>query len=928
MQPLLTPEFPSQTDGPQLDIEQFQLTKRRTLSLIHQTERTSFETDDEQDEHKTSFVHSFGLTSMEAEKRLRECGPNEITEKEVPLWYVFISLLWEPMPIMIWIAAAVEAGISNFPDMGILLGIQFMNASISFYETMKAGNAVAALKNSLKPSCSVKRDGKWIDGFNASLLVPGDLVKLFIGGAVPADCYLNEGQLDIDQSAMTGESLPVTMFEGDIAKMGSNVMRGETEATVESTGKNTFFGKTAAMLQGDAETSNLQKLLIRIMVILTAISLTLSSIVLVYLIEEGEDVQEALSFTVVLIVASIPLAIEIVTTTTLALGSNEMSRFGAIVSRLNAIEDMAGMNMLCSDKTGTLTKNKMEIQKDTPIYQPGLDQYQLLLYAAMAAKWQEKPKDALDTLVLGPNGADLAKLDATMDQLEYMPFDPKVKRTEGTVRIKATGETFKVTKGAPHIIAQLDGNLDTRDKVEQKVQELAIDGIRSLAVAKTDSEGNWRVLGIITFLDPPRDDTAETIRRAVQNGVPVKMITGDHLNIAIKTAKDLNLANPENIQGPSRLPMLNEEGKPPVNLLRDYRDIIESAAGFAQVFPEHKFLIVEAYRQMGYKVGMTGDGVNDAPALKRADVGVAVCGATDAARAAADIVLTREGLSTIVDGITVARCIFQRIKNFIVYRVAATLQLLIFFFIAVLCFRPHEYALRLPVPDSVENWPNFFHMPVLMLMLITLLNDGTMITVGYDNVTPSASPEVWNLRSLFFVSSVLGGVACFSSLLLLAAALSSSADNSVFHSLGIHKLTYGEITTMIYLKVSVSDFLTLFSARTGDKFFWSSRPATILIAASVLALGTSTGLACGWPTSSVDSIAVEGLAHNGVWLPIAIWIYCGCWWLVQDVLKVYTFELMYHYNMFDINQTNSMQKEAQKKALLLKTEEKKKSLKA
>ena len=796
--------------------------------------------------------------------------------------------------------------------MSILLGIQFMIASISFYEITKAGNAVAALKNSLKPSCSVKRDGRWIDGFDATMLVPGDLVKLYIGGAVPADCYLNEGQLDIDQSAMTGESLPVTMFEGDIAKMGSNVMRGECDATVESTGKNTFFGKTASMLEGDNETSNLQKLLIRIMVVLTILSLGLSAIVLTYLLLKKEDFSNALSFTVVLIVASIPLAIEIVTTTTLALGSNEMSKFGAIVSRLGAIEDMAGMNVLCSDKTGTLTKNKMEIQPDTPVYESGLNQYQILQYAAMAAKWQEKPKDALDTLVLGPGGADLAKLDETVEQIEYMPFDPKVKRTESTVRRLDTKEVFKVTKGAPHIIAHLDSNLEIREKVEKKVQELAVDGIRSLAVAKTDARGDWHMMGIITFLDPPREDTAETIRRAIKNGVPVKMVTGDHLNIAIKTAKDLGLANPEAIQGPTHLPMLDADGKVPSNLLKDYRGIIEGASGFAQVFPEHKFLIVEAYRQMGYKVGMTGDGVNDAPALKKADVGVAVMGATDAARAAADIVLTREGLSTIVDGIYVSRCIFQRIKNFVIYRVAATLQLLIFFFIAVLSFHPKQYAEQFNF-SGAPDYPDFFHMPVLMLMLITLLNDGTMITVGYDNVTPSDRPEVWNLRSLFFVSSVLAGVACISSLILLHIGLDSVNPDGLFGQLGLAPLQFGQITTMMYLKVSVSDFLTLFSARTGDNFFWHSKPANLLLGASVVALSASTGLACGWPDSTVDTIQVIGLAHAAPKsLAVFVWLYCILFWFVQDAAKVLTYKFMARYNLFDINQTETKDKAAQR----------------
>lgn len=546
----------------------------------------------------------------------------------------------------------------------------------------------------------------------------------------------------------------------------------------------------------------------------------------------------------------------------------------------------------------------------------GMDQAKLLLYAAMAAKWNEKPRDALDTLVLGPGGADIAILDTIVEQLEYIPFDPKIKRTEATIRTLETKEVYKVTKGAPHIISMLDDDLVIREQVEKKVSDLALDGIRSLAVAKTDVTGKWKFLGMITFLDPPRSDTAETIRRSIGNGVPVKMITGDHLNIAIKTAKDLQLQNPEKIEGPTHLPMLDKDGKAPANLVRDYRDVIERASGFAQVFPEHKYLIVETYRQLGYKVGMTGDGVNDAPALKRADIGIAVMGATDAARAAADIVLTHEGLSTIVDGIFVSRCIFQRIKNFIVYRVAATLQLLVFFFIAVLAFHPNDYAIANGVAASqLDTWPPFFHMPVLMLMLITLLNDGTLISVGYDNVTPSESPEVWNLRVLFVVSTVLGAVACFSSLVLLWACLDSWNPDGLFARWGLAPISYGQVTTVIYLKVSVSDFLTLFSARTNDGFFFSSRPAYILLGAAGLALSISTILACTWPSGKVDTIEVTGLALAAPKeLAIYIWIYCLIFWFIQDACKVGIYVLMKEYNVFDINQVDTLTKRAKKAA--------------
>jgi H+-transporting ATPase len=380
------------------------------------------------------------------------------------------------------------------------------------------------------------------------------------------------------------------------------------------------------------------------------------------------------------------------------------------------------------------------------------------------------------------------------------------------------------------------------------------------------------MLGLLTFLDPPRPDTKQTIEDARSYKVAVKMITGDHMLIAKETARALNMG--DNILSSTGLPVLDPitKEKPP-NLKAKYGPMCLAADGFAQVFPEHKYLIVETLRELGYKVGMTGDGVNDAPALKRADVGIAVSGATDAARAAADIVLTEEGLSTIVHGIVIARCIFVRIRNFITYRISATLQLLVFFFISVFAFKPSDYQ---------SDWPSFFHMPVIMLMLITLLNDGTLIAIGYDNVVASREPEKWNLRVLFSLGCVLGGVACLSSLLLLYALLDSYEAGGFFQATGMGGISYGQITTAIYLKVSISDFLTLFSSRTGDDWFWSSRPAPILFGAAAFALTTSTILACVWPASTIDGVDTEGLAyHTPYYLAALIWLYCIIWWFIQ-----------------------------------------------
>merc|ERR1719449_413952 len=793
------------------------------------------------------------------------------------------------MPRMIWLATFIEI-INNYIDMGILIFINIANASIAFYEITKAGDAVEALKKSLKPKATVKRDGKW-QVIDATLVVPGDMVLLASGSAIPADCRTNKGEIDADQAALTGESLPVTLYQGDKCLMGSTVARGETEGTVEFTGVNTFFGKTAALLAATEEVSNMQKLLMLIVFTTTTLSLVMCSIVLVY-VTTIVSFMDALSFAVVLMVASIPMAIEIVCTTTLALGSKELSAQGAIVTRLAAIEDMAGMAILCSDKTGTLTLNEMHIQEYTPVYSPGVTQYSLLRFAAMAAKWQEPARDALDKLTLGQ--VDMKSMEI-MEQLDYLPFDPIIKRTEGTVKDTKTGEVYKTSKGAPHVLLKLVQDSNGCDSslaktIEHDVTELGKRGIRAIAVAKTDKNEVWRMMGLLTFLDPPRPDTKWTVEKAVDYGVAVKMITGDHLLIALETARVLNMG--DCIQTGSGIPLLDPETKAkPPHLSRDYGDKFLAADGFAQTFPEHKYLIVEGLRELGYRVGMCGDGVNDSPALKRADVGIAVFGATDAAKAASDIVLTEPGLSTIVEGILISRRIWCRVRSFLTYRIAATLQLLCFFFIAVFAYRPNDYMPKdwqhdPEFMDTIE-WPPFFHMPVLMLMLITLLNDGTLITIGYDYAVAPTTPPTWNLPFLFSMAFVQSFVAMISSVNLLHILLHSWDEDSLMRTLGLGGISYGKITSSIYLKVSVSDFLTLFSARAGGDWFFMVKPAPVLLGGAMFALTCSTCFAMFWPKSYPDGIQTEGLVQSPPYmLEVFVWSWSLSWWLAEDAAKV------------------------------------------
>eukprot|EP00039_Didymoeca_costata_P032203 m.37061 g.37061 ORF g.37061 m.37061 type:complete len:948 (+) comp9237_c0_seq2:248-3091(+) len=887
-------------------------------------------------------MNETGLTSAEAADLLTLHGRNELPETRLSSWRIFVSGLIGPMPFMLWAAAIVEMALENYVDGSILFCILFVNATIAWYERIKAGNAVDALKSALVASAEVLRDQKWVK-IESALIVPGDIVKLGSGGSVPADCKLHVGTIDVDQSSLTGESLPVTLTEGELAMMGCTVSRGECNATVQKTGAKTYFGQTAALINSASKSGDggdMNRVILTTMLVLSVASLALCIASSIYLKLKGESYRDALEFAVVVLVASIPLALEVVVTTTLALGATQLSKHGAIVSRLSALEQLAGVDILCSDKTGTLTMNEMQIQQqcvmfannsirssetlaiqdDHPEQQEDCESSQdfLLTHAALATRWREVPRDALDTMVLG--AANLMACDA-FTQLDYVPFDPAVKVTKATVQRKLDGRVLSVCKGAPHVVINMcNPTHAARTHAMHEVEALGARGIRALAIAiavhddvvpNIEAVSNWQLAGLLTFLDPPRPDTKDTVDKAAENGVEVKMLTGDHILIAREMARMLSMGT--QILSASTLPKdVDPEDK---KLGLRYGNMCLNSNGFAEVNPGHKYMIVEAIRQSGHIVAMTGDGVNDAPALKRADVGIAVEGATDAARAASDIVLTQPGLSTIIDAIIVSRGVFQRMRSFLVYRISATVQLLLFFSIAVFVFRPTKYAPSDEDASVDKLYPTYFHVPVLFLMLITLLNDGCLLTIGYDNVTPSKHPAKWNLPVLFLVAIVMSLVALFSSLLLLHFALASSRDGSVFHMLGLPELHFDQIITLMYLKISISDFLTLFSARTNDKFFFHSMPSLSLCVAATVSLVISSVLASFWPKSMLDSLHIRGLAigEGNKLMPLYVWAYSLFWWIIQDVVKVLLYKVIGACELFGYVPDNHPPKKGKKK---------------
>jgi len=835
-----------------------------------------------------------GLTSSEVEERLAKYGPNALADSKDSLILQFLKCFWGPMPVMIWIAIIVEAINKDVPDFLVLLALQMLNGGISFIEAKNAGEAIDALKNTLAPQAEVKRNSKWFK-LPARELVPGDLIQLKIGNIIPADCKICDGEdpLQVDQAALTGESLPVTIWPGSDCKMGSAVKVGEAEALVIATGSNTFLGRAASLVASVVQVGNFQIVMFRITMILLAMASVLCTIIFFFLIFEAKlGVLNTIAICVVLLVASIPIAMQVVCTSTLAVGSRRLAQKGAIVARLSSIEELAGMSMLCSDKTGTLTKNELVL--NDPILFDELSADELVMVSALATKMTGAmgERDAIDTVIV--NACDQNAL-KQYKQLAFVPFNPTDKRTEATIE-KADGSQFRVAKGAPQVLLNMCANPEKyRAQCDESMVRLADRGYRPVAVSVTNDQGEWELKGMLSLFDPPRDDTAETIRIALTLGVEVKMITGDHVLIAKETARQLNMGT--NIHSVHVLDDVEKNSS-----TRQLNDFVRKADGFAEVFPEHKFKIVDVLRDEGFVTGMTGDGVNDAPALKRADVGIAVEGSTEAAQAAADIVLTEPGLYTIIDAIIRSRKIFQRMRNYVMYRIACSFQLLIFLFISVLTIKPQAYF------GTVSVNSHAFVLPVTALVIITILNDGTIITISHDKVIPDNSPSKWLLPEAVGIASALGFCTTVASYLLLRAGTicanpnisqtlaTIASDTGAARSVvctwigtkqtpsGDWYIEFGELLAAVYLEVSITDFLTVFAARTRS-FAFTRRPGYALLCALVVANSASTILAAFWPFPN-SGAGTDNLSPIPGKLIGVVWIYSIIEFIVQDMFKV------------------------------------------
>jgi len=771
-----------------------------------------------------------GLTSSEAGKRLQQYGPNALEEKKTSTLLKLLGYFWGPIPWMIEVAALLSAIVRHWPDFWIIMALLLFNAGIGFWQEFTAGNAVEALKKQLALKARVLRDGTWRD-IDASRLVPGDIVRIRLGDIIPADVTLLEGDyLSVDQSALTGESLPVTKREGDEAWSGTIAKQGEVVAEVTATGKKTEFGKTEGLVEQAETVSHFQKAVLTIGDYLIYISLALVAVLIVVGLFRHAYWLDLVQFALILTVASIPVAMPAVLSMTMAVGAMALSRRKAIVTRLESIEEMASMDVLCSDKTGTLTRNKLTLGAIETF--AAEDEKSLLLHAALASM-KENP-DAIDAAIL--QGLEHPDALQNYEQIHFTPFDPVHKRTEATIHGK-DGVTFQVSKGAPQVMMAMC-KLDDMEsnRASQTVDKFAEQGYRALGVAhKTEDGDHWIFDGILSLFDPPREDSAAMIASVRDHGVDVKMVTGDNVSIGKQIAGKLGMGT-----------NILEAGELTGEDVFTSAKAIEKADGFAQVYPEHKFNIVKGLQTLGHIAGMTGDGVNDAPALKQADVGIAVSGATDAARAAADLVLTAPGLSVIINAIEEARRIFVRMNSYAIYRISETIRIMFFVVLTMVFF-------------------NFYPITAVMIILLAFLNDVPIMTIAFDRTQLDEKPVRWNMHRVITVATSMGIVGVVGSFLMLLLAKN-----------WLH-LDVAQIQTYVFLKMAVAGHLVLFVARTEGHFWKRPFPAPVLIWSAIVTKVVGTLLAAyGF-----------GLITPITWPEIAlIWSYSIISACITDLVKV------------------------------------------
>lgn len=731
--------------------------------------------------------NSSGLSGEEATTRLAQEGPNAVPEAKAHPLIGFARKFWGLSAWMIELIVIVSFFLQKWTDLWIALALLLVNAGLSFLQEHRASAAVSALRKRLQVTARARRDQVW-QPIPAQELVPGDVVRVRSGDFVAADAQIIAGTLRVDQSALTGESRELAKTSNDLLYSGSIVREGEATAVVTATGLKTFFGRTTHLVESAHPKLHIEEVITRVVRWLFLIVAILVAVALVASFVEGLHPIDILPLLLVLLMSAVPVALPVMFTVSMAVGSMELARRGVLVTRLSAAEDAANMDMICADKTGTLTMNRLSFLGALP--EPGFTAEDVLRMGALAS--QEADQDPIDLAFLRAIG-DRKLVDSGAALISFTPFSPKTRRTEALVEHGSI--RTRVMKGALRTVAEAAG-LDSAAvaALEAKATEEAKQGVRALAVARADGEGPWQFVGLALLRDAPRPDSRQLIDELRSLGVAVKMLTGDALPVARAVASELGLGEIV------RAPELHAAGGAAAT---GTRELIQGSSGFAEVFPEDKFVVVKSLQAAGHVVGMNGDGVNDAPALRQAEVGIAVSGATDVAKGAASVVLTTEGLRGIVDLVRNGRAIYQRVLTWIINKVSSAILTSAFVVVAFLA-------------------TGKFVISALGMVLLLFMTDFVKIALSTDRVHPSSNPETWNIGPLVGLAVLLGIAMLLEALVLLAVGWRA-------FDLGNHP---GQLQTFTFQTMLFFALFSIVSIRE-RRAFWASRPSTILAVALV-----------------------------------------------------------------------------------------------
>jgi len=773
-----------------------------------------------------------GLTESEAKSRIEKFGENKIVEEKRNPLVEFFSRYWGPMPWLLELAMALSFILGHYLGMIIIFVLLTVNVTIGFLHARSSQKALEFLKKRLAIKARVLRDGKWVIK-NASEIVPGDIFVVGLGDLVPADTKIVSGELSVDQSALTGESLPVNVRQSDVIFSSSIVTRGEAKCVTVNTGANTYFGRTAELVKVAKPKSHQEEIMIAIIKYMMYLGTAATALVSVYAVLTNIDILSILTFATIFLIGAVPVALPAVLTIVQAVGAMELTKKGVLVTRLDSIEDAASMDVLCLDKTGTITQNKLSIIDLVPFF--GYKKDDVAIIAGLASK--EESKDAIDLTVIEHAKAFGADFNL-YKQVSFTPFDPSIKRSEAIVENK--GERFKAVKGSPQIVISICKGMDeeSRGGVNKVVEESSQKGYRTLAVARSEGDDldNLRFIGLLSLADPIRPDSKGTIEEAKGLGVKPMMLTGDNINIAKEIARQSSI-------GDKIIRMINLKNLSEVERAKT----IEECDGFAEIYPEDKYRIVKLLQSKGHMVGMTGDGINDAPALRQAEMGIAVSNSTDVAKASASIVLTEQGVGVITDAIKTSRQIYQRMLSWVINKVTKVIQ-----FIGLLTlgfFLLHDVVISL-----------------LGMVLLVFANDFVTMSLATDKVKHTSNPNTWNVKDITLASLIIG------MLLVVAGAIAILIGINYFH-LGLEKLH-----TFVMLTLIFTSLFRVYTVRE-RKHFWSSRPGKELLVSTIAAI-------IGFTLLGVSGIIIPSLTLYQVVLILG---FSALFTLSIDLPKYYVF---------------------------------------